>query len=418
MADDTREIDDLELIYDWNLVDKPSTEGMHVEFDDETLRDGIQSPSVQTPGIEEKIEMLHMMVALGIEAVDIGLPGAGGRMRDDVVALATTIAKEKLPISPNCAARTVVADIEPIVDASQRAGIPIEASLFIGSSPVRQYVEKWTIDRMLKMADEAILFARKNDLPVMFVTEDTTRAHPDTIRRMYSHAIACGAKRVCAADTVGHATPHGVRMLIGLIRDIVAESGEDVQIDFHGHRDRGLGLENAIAAVEAGAHRVHGTGLGIGERCGNTPMELLLVNFRLMGLIDNDLTRLMEYCELVSRACGIPIPCNHPVVGNDAYRTSTGVHAAAVIKAKRTGLEWLADRVYSGVPAAWTGRTQSIEIGPMSGASNVIFWLQERGLEAEDSLVADIFAAAKETNHVLSEEEVWRLIRQHEALGT
>jgi 2-isopropylmalate synthase len=413
MIDEAGTLDEREMIYDWNLVDKPESGIGTVEFDDETLRDGIQSPSIKTPTIEEKIQILHLMAELGIHSADIGLPGAGGQVKDDVIVLAKAIAKHKLPVEPNCAARTVLVDIEPIVEASQASGIPIEASLFIGSSPIRQYVENWTIDRMLALIEESTRFAIKNGLSVMFVTEDTTRAHPDALRKLYTTAIECGARRACLADTVGHSTPHGARKLVEFMKKVVEETGEDVKIDWHGHRDRALGLENALAALEAGANRVHATALGIGERCGNTPMEHLLVNLRLLGVIDNDLSKLSDYCELVSKACDVPIPFNHPVMGTDAYRTSTGVHAAAVVKATKKGHDWLADRVYSGVPASWTGRQQEIEIGPMSGASNVTFWLQTRGIEPEEELVEQIFEAAKHTNRVFTEEAVLKMVEEY-----
>jgi 2-isopropylmalate synthase len=408
--------DEKRLVYDWNFVGRRAAIE-RVEFDDETLRDGIQSPSVRSPSITEKTNLLYLMAELGIQSADIGLPGAGPRVKSDVIVLAREIAKQKLPIFPNCAARTVIADIEPIVEASQAAGIPIEASLFIGSSPLRQYVENWTLDRMLALTEESVKFAVKRGLPVMFVTEDTTRANPKTLRKLYTTAIECGARRICLADTVGHATPHGTRMLVRFMKRVVRDTGEEVEIDWHGHRDRALGLENAIAAAEAGAIRLHGTGLGIGERCGNTPMEHLLINFRLMEVIDNDLSRLGDYCELVSAACDVPIPFNHPVMGSDAYRTGTGVHAAAIIKAINRGHEWLADRVYSGVPARWTDRTQKIEIGPMSGASNVVYWLTSRGIEPEDDLVAQIFEEAKRATRLLTEAEVTAIVEAYRSEG-
>jgi 2-isopropylmalate synthase len=417
MTDDASTLDEKEMIYDWNLVELPETGIGEVEFDDETLRDGIQSPSIKTPSIEEKIQILHLMADLGIQSADIGLPGAGQKMTDDVIALASEIAKHKLAIEPNCAARTVTVDIDPIIEATQKSGIPIEASLFIGTSPIRQYVENWTLDKMLKMSSDAITYAVGHDLPVMFVTEDTTRAHPDTLRKIYTTAIECGARRVCLADTVGHSTPHGVRMLVRYMKQVCEDTGENVKIDWHGHRDRGLGLENAIAAAEAGADRLHVCGLGVGERCGNTPTELLLINLRLMGVIDNDLSKLGEYCGLIAKACDVDIPFNHPVLGADAYRTSTGVHAAAVIKATKKGHEWLADRVYSGVPASWTGADQKIEIGPMSGASNVVFWLETRGVEPEEGLVEVIFEAAKNSNRVFTEEAVWRMVKEYQGKG-
>jgi len=398
------------LVYDWNLVNLEAPEGRTIELDDETLRDGLQSPSVSQPSLAQKIELLHLMASLGIQSADLGLPGAGPKVTADVAALAKEIVDHKLPIEPNCAARTLPVDIDPIVEASSRSGLPIEASLFIGSSPIREYVEAWTLDLMLERSETAIRYATDHGLSVMFVTEDTTRANPEHLRRLYTTAIECGARRICLADTVGHATPHGTRQLVSFIKGVVEDTGEDVKIDWHGHRDRGLSLENCLAAFSAGADRVHGTGLGVGERCGNAPMEHLLVNLKMLGIIDNDLSRLVEYCELVSEACRVPIPFNHPVVGSDCFRTSTGVHAAAVIKALKKGDEELANRVYSAVPANWIGRTQCIEIGPMSGASNVVFWLQSRGIEASDTLVERIFDKAKTSSRLLTEEEVRGII--------
>lgn len=401
-----------ELIFDWNQAGAPDLRPARgkVELDDETLRDGLQSPSVRAPSIEDKLRMLHMMADLGIESVDIGLPGAGPHVVRDVERLAREIASQKLPIFPNCAARTVIADIQPIVDIAQRTGIAIEASCFIGSSPIRQYAEGWTLDRMLRLTREAVEFAVREGLPVMYVTEDTTRAAPEDLRRLYTEAVEAGARRVCVADTVGHATPNGARNVIRFIREVV---GEEVKIDWHGHKDRGLSVMNALAAAEAGADRLHGTAVGIGERVGNCPIDLLLVNMQLLGWIHRDLSRLKEYCHLVADTTGVPLPDNYPVVGKDAFRTGTGVHAAAIIKARQRGEDWLADRIYSSVPASMIGSHQIIEVGPMSGESNVVFWLQERGIEASPELVRAIFERAKESLQILAEAEILEICQAH-----
>jgi 2-isopropylmalate synthase len=412
-------MDPSDLIHDWNTVgdafDYASLRP--VELDDETLRDGLQSPSVQDPDIGDKIRILHLMEALGIHAADIGLPGAGPRAVEDVRALAREIADAGLRIAANCAARTVRADIEPIARVSQETGIPIEASTFIGSSPVRQYAEGWTLDRMLRATADAVKFAVAEGLPVMYVTEDTTRARPETLKRLYGTAIEHGARRICLADTVGHATPNGVRQLVRFVkREIVGPSGEDVRIDFHGHRDRGLGVPNTLAAIEEGVDRVHGSAMGIGERVGNTEMDLLLVNLKLLGLHDYDLGRLPEYCEAVAEATGVPIPSNYPVIGEDAFRTGTGVHAAAIIKARQKGDDWLADLVYSGVPAAEFGRRQRIEISHMSGMSNVKHWLAEHGYDAADEgLCRRVYELAKGAGHTLTESEVRACCGEHAA---
>jgi 2-isopropylmalate synthase len=401
------------LIYDWNTVDgAPPSRARAVEFDDETLRDGLQSPSITNPSVESKIEILHLIDTLGIDSADIGLPGAGPHVVEHTTRLAREIVDAKLSVRPNCAARTVVADVRPIAEISQKVGIPIEACTFIGSSPIRQYTEDWSIEMMLRSTEEAVSFAVGEGLPVMYVTEDTVRANPETLRRLFEAAIRAGASRLCLCDTVGHATPSGVRALVRWTREVVAELGADVGVDWHGHQDRGLGVINTIAAVEAGADRVHGTALGIGERCGNTPMDQLLVNLKLMGYADNDLSALGAYCEAVSRAVGVPIPANYPVIGADAFRTGTGVHAAAVIKAFRRGDAELADMVYSGVPARMVGREQVIEVGPMSGKSNVVFWLDRRGLEPTDDVVDRIFQHAKRSNVVLRDDEIMTIVRE------
>jgi 2-isopropylmalate synthase len=396
------------LIHDWNATSapKPAT----VMLDDETLRDGLQSPSVRCPTIDEKIRILHLIDALGIDTVDIGLPGAGPHVVRDVERLAREIADRRLKVAPNCAARTLIADITPVVEIAQRVGIPIECCAFIGSSPLRQYAEGWAIDHLLKLTEEAVSFAAREGLPVMYVTEDTTRADPETLRRLYSTAIRAGAARVCVSDTVGHATPAGAAAVVRFVGQVIQECGGGVGIDWHGHRDRDLAVINSLAALEAGATRLHGTAIGIGERVGNTPMDMLLVNLVLMGLIERDLSALVEYCETVSEATGVPIPPNYPVVGRDAFRTATGVHAAAVIKAFRKNDQSLVDAVYSAVPASLVGREQEIEIGPMSGKSNVVFWLEKRGLPVTDEIVEAIFVRAKASSVVLEAEEILALI--------
>ena len=398
------------LIHDWNRAgDQPPRAVM---LNDETLRDGLQSPSVRCPSIEQKLEILHLIDRLGIDTADLGLPGAGPHVVRDVERLAREIASQKLRVKANCAARTVIADITPVVEIAQRTGVPIECCTFIGSSPLRQYAEGWTLDQLLRLTEDAIGFAVGEGLSVMYVTEDTTRADPETLRVLYSTAIRAGASRVCVADTAGHATPAGAAAVVRFVGEVVGACGGGVGIDWHGHRDRDFAVVNTLAALDAGATRLHGAAIGIGERVGNTPMDTLLVNLVLMGYIERDLSALVEYCEAVSAATGVPIPANYPVVGRDAFRTATGVHAAAVIKAFRKQDHDLVDAVYSGVPAGMVGREQEIDVGPMSGRSNVMFWLEKRGLTASDEAIDRIFAKAKESRSVLSEQEILTEIDQ------
>ena len=393
------------LIYDWNKVGAAPAPAV-VMLDDETLRDGLQSPSVQTPTIDQKIRILHLIDALGIDTADLGLPGAGPHVVRDVERLAREIGTAKLRVRANCAARTHINDIAPVAAVVQRTGIPIEVCTFIGSSPIRRYTEGWTLEWLLRNTEDAIKFAVRENLDVMYVTEDTTRADPETLRAIYSCAIRSGAKRICIADTVGHATPTGAAAVVRFAGQVIRELGADVGIDWHGHRDRDLAVVNSIAALEAGATRLHGAALGIGERVGNTPMDLLLVNLVLMGYTTRTLRGLPAYCQAVSEACGVPIPDNYPVIGRDAFRTATGVHAAAVVKAFKKGDRELMDAVYSAVPASLVGREQEIDIGPMSGKSNVIYWLEKRGITATDVIVDRVFQRAKKSSHVLSEEEI------------
>jgi 2-isopropylmalate synthase len=397
------------LIHDWNKTGAPAPR--EVLLDDETLRDGLQSPSVRCPTIDEKLRILHLIDRLGIDTADIGLPGAGPHVVRDVERLAREIADQRLRVQANCAARTVLADIKPVVEISQRVGIPIECCTFIGSSPLRQYAEGWTLDQLMKLTEDAIGFAVSEGLPVMYVTEDTTRADPDSIRALYSTAIRAGASRVCIADTVGHATPYGAAAVVRFVKTVIDDCGGGIGIDWHGHRDRDFAVANTLAALDAGATRLHGAAIGIGERVGNTPMDLLLMNLVLMEYIERDLSALTEYCETVSAATGVPIPANYPIVGRDAFRTATGVHAAAVMKAFRKHDQALIDAVYSGVPARLVGREQQIDVGPLSGKSNVVFWLERRGIAVTDELVDRIFAKAKASSTVLTEDEIRDEIR-------
>ena len=399
-----------ELIYDWNQAALALRPSGPVLLNDESLRDGLQSPSVRDPSIAEKIRILHLMEDLGINMLDLGLPGAGPRACEHVEALAREIANSRLKIKPNCAARTHQNDIRPIAEISQRVGLPIEAATFIGSSPIRRYTEGWTDDFLLKTTEEAVKYAVSLGLEVMYVTEDTSRCEPEMVKRLYATAIQHGARAIVICDTCGHATPMGVFALVKFVMDeVVKPSGEKIRVDWHGHCDRGLAVANSLAALVAGAHCVHACGLGIGERVGNTQMDQMLVNLKLMGVPpwdQQDLTKLRDYCVAVSQATGVPIPANYPVIGEDAFRTATGVHAAAVIKAYKKNDRELANAIYSGVPAHYFGMEQVIDIGPMSGKSNVLFWLDRHGIAANDDIVDRILKRAKASDRLLTEAEI------------
>lgn len=398
-----------DLIYDWNEVGRTGRLiPAGTTFFDETLRDGLQNPSVADPSVDLKVRLVHLMAKIGVHVADVGLPGSSCRAFNDVLCICREVAAGRLPIRVACAGRTVESDITPMVEISQRAGLPVEVYAFLGSSPIRQFTEGWDLPFLAKCAAQAVDIGVKAGLPVCFVSEDSTRSRPEALATLFKVAIDHGARRLCLSDTVGHATPHGVQHLIAFTKSVIRETGADVGIDWHGHNDRGLALENALWALEFGADRVHATALGIGERVGNAPMELILLNLKLSGLLDGqDLTHLMEYCSSAASAVGWHVPINYPMVGRDAFRTATGVHAAAIMKAEAKGDAWLADRIYSGVPAGMFGRRQEICIGYMSGASNVSYWLRHRKIEPTKELVDAILATAKAADHILSDAEVF-----------
>jgi len=400
------------LIYDWNARNRRGPLSplgdRKLTFFDETLRDGIQSPSVRDPSIEDKQEILRLTAEIGIDAVDLGLPGAGERAIGDVTALIEYAERERLGIEYACAARTHKHDIDAIADIAQKTGRPITVYAFLGSSPIRLYAENWSVDLLLERTIMAADLCRRHGLPMAFVTEDTTRTPPATLDRLFRAAVDHGVARLCLCDTVGHATPEGVMDLVAFTRLLLESIGTPhVGIDWHGHNDRGLGVINNLRAIQAGADRIHGTALGVGERVGNAALDQTLMNLKLLGeLGERDLASLVPWCRKVASALGVTIPTQYPLVGDDAFRTATGVHAAAVIKAIKKGDRDLADRVYSGVPAGWFGKEQAIEIGFMSGESNVVYWLQSRGIEPIDGLVKHIFALAKNTDHILADVEI------------
>jgi 2-isopropylmalate synthase len=309
-----------EPIYDWNRArERRRLVRLGVTFQDETLRDGIQNPSVVDPPAGDKLELVHAMNALGIQRVNVGLPASSKRNRDDTEAACREIASARLAIRPVAAGRTVVADVTAIAEIAQRAGLAIEVYTFIGSSAIRQLVEAWDLAFLQQKSRDAVAAAVREGLSVCYVTEDTTRARPETLRALWQAAIDAGASRLCLTDTVGHGTPDGVRNLLRFAEDVCSEMGvPETGLDWHGHDDRGLALDNALTALEHGADRIHGTALGIGERCGNTAMEVLLYNLMLLGELELDVDRLLRYSRLAARALHWHVPAAHILIGENS----------------------------------------------------------------------------------------------------
>ena len=412
------------LIHDWNIIDydysrDASNHPHDVWFDDETLRDGLQSPSAVNPTIEQKIELISFMEKIGIQKADLGLPGAGPFHLEHIDAMLKHIKDNDFQLRPGAAVRTLMSDIEPLVDLQVKHEMQIQASAFLGTSPIRQYTEGWTMEKLLSTMEKAVSYAIDNDVPVMFVTEDTTRSKPADIKMIYQRAMELGVRRICVCDTCGHVTPHGVKKLLSFIdEEVIKDSGmlrRDIEVNWHGHQDRGLGVANNLAAFESGVDVIHGTALGVGERAGNAPLDQTMVNLSLMGVIDNDLSLLSEYVKKANEYIKVPLPRNYPVFGADAFETGTGVHASAVIKALRKGDTWLADRVYSGVPAGDFGLEQKIRIGHMSGRSNIVWWLEQRGIEVNEGLVAHLFEIAKRQPRNMEDEEIEAVVASFNA---
>ncbi len=399
-----------ELIYDWNRAETSPSATSRVELLDDTLRDGLQNASVRQPSTDERLRLLELMADVGVGCANLGLPAAGARAFEECLALCREIEKARLPLTVAFAGRTLESDLRPIIELSQRTGLELEAHTFVGSSPIRARAEGWDTEFVKRRTESAIRMLVEAGLEVTFVTEDTTRSRPDDLAELWKLALASGAERLCLCDTVGHATPHGTKNLVAFAKRVIGDHGSRARIDWHGHNDRGLALANALAAVEAGVDRVHATALGIGERVGNTPLELLALNLVLSGSFDGDERSLVPYANAAALALGWQIPPNYPLIGVNAFRTATGVHAAAIAKALERDVA-LADRVYSGVPAEVFGRSQEICIGAMSGSSNVEHWLRARGIEMSSTLVRAILDHAKSRDHILNDDEIMAVVK-------
>lgn len=408
------------MFFEWNAP--WAAEGAGVAVLDDTLRDGLQSPSARIPSLRKKLRILDQSASIGIDAIILGLPAAGGNAISEIGALAQHAARRWPTLELLTAVRTHPKDIAAHIEACNVSGVAITAAVFIGCSPIRRLVETWSEKQIIDKSRQSIQRLVEQDIPVLFVTEDTTRTNPDMLQSLYREAILAGASRVCVADTVGHAEPSGAARVVELVREVVNRTQPGIGIDWHGHNDRGLGLINALIAAESGASRIHTTVLGLGERTGNTALEQF-VHFAAtrFGRGDLRLERLTEYCQMVSDYCCAPFPSNCPIVGTDAHRTSSGIHAAAILKALARDDQQLADIVYSAVPAAPLGRKQKIEIGPMSGMGNALYCLGETvpnlPEDKRERYAQFLLDAAKRSDQVLDKEDVHQIVNNIPDVG-
>ena len=402
------------LLFDWSRAGARDAAAPGGAFFDETLRDGIQAPHVSIPALDEKLELIDHMVQCGIRYADAGFPGGGPAAAGDCLAIARHVATQDYPLALACAGRTHPADVRAICDIAQRAGVPVDAYTFIGISPIRLYVEEWTVGSVVADIRGAVAEARRDGVIFVLVLEDAVRCTPAILNRVYDVALELGITRVTLCDTVGAASPAGTEALVTWSARYFDAREHPVALEWHGHNDRGLALANSLAALAAGCARVHGTVLGVGERAGNASIDQLIVNRELGQPGDYDMKALSEYCEYASGVLGVPIPGNYPAMGRDVFKTSAGVHAAAILKAHRRRDTFVKDSVYAGVPASLLGREQEILIDPASGASNVRYWLAVNGGDPGEAVVQaviqDVLDTAKRAGRPLTDEEIRQIV--------
>ncbi len=362
-----------QYLYTWNP--KSSTNLNSVRIEDDSLRDGLQGAFVRKPAIAEKKELLNLSSAVGTQVVMLGFPASSQMEFESCQQLLEHIVLEALPITPRLLARASIQDLEPIVALNRQSPIEVWADFFIGSSPLRRYIENWDSDRMIQMIQTSGHFLREQGTRFGISIEDATRTPPDELRQIIETALSVGAEILTLCDTVGEATPTGTTRLVNFVRTLVANSEQNAEIWWHGHNDRGLSLANAIAAAEASADGISGTFLGLGERTGNTPLEQFILYLHSHGSQQFKLSQLVPYCKRLAKLTSTNIPIHAPLIGKQAFATCTGTHAAAIIKARALGSQF-EDLVFSSVPANLLGQRQTLLVGPTSGRANAQFALQ------------------------------------------
>jgi len=379
-------------------------------FFDETLRDGLQAANIPIPTLEQKLRIVEHMARCGIRCADLGFPGSSAHARHECTELARHIVASGHPIVPGYAGRTHPADIAAISAVAQDAGTAVDAYLFIGVSPIRQYVEDWSLARILGNIRDSAAACARDGIEFVLVLEDTVRCTPDVLRQVYDTAVDVGVRRVTLCDTVGAATPDGTRALIRFSAAHFAGRGHPVGLEWHGHNDRGLALANSLTALEAGCVRVHGTILGVGERAGNASLDQLLLNSHLYAHGTHDLMAVREYCEYAAGVLDVDVPENYPAMGRDVFKTSAGVHATAILKAHEKGDAAVKDSVYSAVPASLLGRQQEVLIDSSSGANNVRYWLTTNGFAHDTEVIRKVLETAKADRNPLDDERIRSII--------
>ncbi|MEJ8660439.1 MULTISPECIES: LeuA family protein [Streptomyces] len=406
--------------FNWNAIGVAAQQPVSAPpysgtFFDETLRDGLQAPNIRNPSLEQKLRLVDHMVRSGVTSADLGFPGSDPAALRTCVDIAQHIVRSGHPLSQGYAGRTHPSDINAICEIAQQVGVAVDAYIFIGVSPIRQYVEDWDVQLIQRHIRESVVECRRGGAEFVLVLEDAVRCTPEVLGQVYDVAIDTGVRRVTLCDTVGAALPSGVESLIQWSHQYFQDRGHQVAFEWHGHNDRGLALANSLTALAHGCERVHGTILGIGERAGNASLDQLMVNSHLDEHGRYDLKALREYSDYAASVLGVEVPQNYPALGRDVFKTSAGVHASAILKAHEKGNLLVKDTVYSSVPASCLGREQEVLIDEASGANNVKYWLTLHGYDsANTTLIKNVLAKAKSSRGPLTDEQIRQIIANAE----
>lgn len=385
-------------------------EGKQFCLVDTTLRDGIQAPGIEQPSLEQKLAIIDFDARIGIEVVDVCLPGIGGSCYKEGVECARYIAKNHPHMEIVVLARTTQSDVDATLRFSEEAGVPLSVVLFRGSSDLRLLAEGWDEQQIIDDMYDYTRLLVSGGQKVVCSTEDTTRTRPDFLEKIFLAGKDGGAKEFCIADTVGYTDPFSVENQSRWVREKLGSAC--LGLHFHGHNDIGMAVANSLAALKGGADKIHVTWRGVGERAGNTPLEAFLGVLYTFGIEKYDLSMLVGGSQMVSEIFNRPIPVDSPLIGDAVYTTSTGIHAAGIHKAEQRGQKYLADIVYSAVPPSILGRKHTINIGPLSGRHNVERVLEKLEIPVTEKLVKALLKAAKLLNRDLSSKEIGTIITQ------
>lgn len=379
-----------------------------VSIDDESLRDGLQGTQLTThPSLNEK-EIYLASVALNgyIEHADIGFPGSEESHKEELSEIIKfVIASNGLDgLTLSCAAGAIDEHINPIIDLShQFDGYPLEADIFLDVSKNRAEIEGWDRKEKISVLKQNIKLLKSQQLPVMFVPERSTSTPPEELLEVCLMASELGVDRICFADTKGVADNKGIENIFRWGFEEIGKANPNLKWDAHFHNDRNMALSNSLVAAAEGVDRLHATMFCIGERAGNVDLAQLLVNLNLQEMRNDDLTSLKAISELSSKILGFEIPKNSPIYGENAFATSSGIHASAGKK------ELQANRIHSiyfPFSPESVGNKAIVEVGPFSGKSNVELKLRQLGISSTPALIDVVLSRAKQQRGLLSDEEV------------